>query len=244
MPTISGKTAICISGEARTAIEAHAFFREFYPHDADVFYHTWDADRIELDRINKLYKPVSCLVQERIRFDSPLLPMLYSMMIANDLKRQHEIRIRKKYDRVIRTRFDLIFDPKTQFPDLPQQPRTIYSLLQSFGFNNVDFGNRSINDVFFWGDSLSMDIACDSYRWYQLRCSDKALKIITGDISDPEDVFLSPGTMIYRRCVNHNIFVEQVTGLEDVIFRPQVRHMHPIHDFVRINRYFRTGEIT
>ena len=127
----SGKIAICLSGQLRTGILAHNVFRRFFGSlgNYDVFYHTWTLKRDTSRQVQELYNPVRFMeeppldVHEVGSFGS----MLYSIMQANELKKQYEIENNFRYDLVIKTRFDLIYHEHARFPLTPIIPRTIYS---------------------------------------------------------------------------------------------------------------------
>lgn len=106
----------------------------------------------------------------------------YSFMYSIFLKRQYEIENNFEYDIVIKTRPDAIFnftnsdifsadyDSNRKFIYKPQAPLSITSCLN---VNKMPFEwfSNNLDDVFFWGDSLSMDLLSDCYRWYRHNCS-------------------------------------------------------------------------
>lgn len=232
----SGKSAICISGEIRTAVEAYPSFSRFFGPGHDVFIHCWQDEESIIDRVKKLYNPVAfvCEPPGRGMQDLPFSSMLYSMMMANDLKRKHEMSMGRRYDTVIKTRFDIVFEPSTSLPRRPSDPRTINVVGLSNGFNNVDYDNKGIDDVMFWGDSTAMDVACDTYRHFISRCRPTLELLRNGQDADPHDCFLSPGVLIYQCSIRRNVHFRFIEGFDLVIFRKHAAHLHPIRDFARI----------
>lgn len=239
----SGKVAICLSGLVRTGIQAHPSFKKFFSTlgDYDIFYHTWDTDIVTYEKVKELYKPVSSLVElplDPIK-ESSFGSMLYSIMMANELKKKHEIENNFRYDLVIKTRFDLVFDENSYFPTDPRWPRTIYSLGGNAGLNHTDYENHGISDLIFWGDSQSMDIATNVYRYYKNVALVKNLYLREGWKLDPLDYYLSPGTIIYQRTVQRNIaHIRLQNGIREVPWRSDIDHLDPLKDFEKIRKRY------
>jgi hypothetical protein len=238
----SGKVAICLSGLVRTGIEAHPVFRKFFSTlgDYDVFYHTWD--NTVSDKIKDLYVPTAFLEEpplDKIK-EGSFGSMLYSIMMANELKKRYEIENNFRYDLVIKTRFDLVFDETSYFPKDKIQPRTIYSLGGNTGLNHTDYENHGISDLIFWGDSQSMDIATNIYRYYKNVALVKNVYLLAGWKLDPLDYYLSPGTLIYQRTIQRNIAHVKKFGIREVPWREDVNYLDPLKDFEKIrDRYAR-----
>lgn len=237
-----GKVAICISGLSRTGVAAIPVFTNFFGElNADVFYHTWTSDPVTSNSLRQLYKPRRFLEQP------PLPPertgsfgsMLYSIMIANELKKNYEIEHNFRYDLVIKTRFDLVFPITNKFPMKPISPRTIYCPGGNTGFNHTDYESHGINDILFWGDSESMDIATDLYMYYRHYGLEANTRLLNGHKFDPNDYYYSVGPMIYKYCVKNNIhFVKNVPNIGEVPWRSDVSHLDPIKDYDKIrDRY-------
>lgn len=243
-----GKVAICISGLMRTGLLAYPSFSNFFQHlDADVFYHTWDTENLDTIHVNQLYNPV------KYRVDKPFIKpantydpmgsfgnMLYGIMMANELKKQHEIENNFRYDLVIKTRFDLVFRPGYIFPEEHLFPRTIYSLNGSNGYVHTDMEHTGINDVLFWGDSQSMDIATNVYMHYKHVALANNQLLISGFKFDPEDNYFSPGQMIQYRGVRRNIHFHRYTNtpIGAIPWRIDVSHLDPIIDYDKIQERY------
>lgn len=250
-----GKVAICISGLMRTGLSAHACFDGFFGDlDADIFYHTWDEENLDVEHINRLYNPISYRIDKPFgnkglfRIDD-LEPendmgsfgnMLYSIMMANELKKQHEINNNFRYDLVIKTRFDLVFRPGIKFPDYPKFSRTIYSPHGSNGYVPTDMEHTGINDVLFWGDSPSMDIVTNLYMYYKHVALPSNRQLMSGIRFDPEDIYFSVGQMMQYRGVRRNIHFHRYTGeaLGAIPWRDDVRHLDPIEDYDKIQERY------
>lgn len=239
----SGKTAICISGQLRTGIQGHQVFQRFFQSldHYDVFYHTWTLPNSVSTQVQQLYKPTQFMeelpidVAEVGNFGS----MLYSIMMANELKRRYEIENNFRYDLVIKTRFDLIFHQHSRFPVTPLLPRTIYSAGGNTGLNSTDYEHHGISDLIFWSDSQSMDIAASVFRYYKYTALHNDIFIKSGVKMDVSDYYHSPGTMLYQKTIEKNIaHVRWVPGITEVPWREDVGHLDPVKDYEKIRERY------
>lgn len=243
-----GKVAICISGLTRTGIPAYPCFHQFFQHlNADVFFHTWQDSPNKIDKIIQLYQPRDYIVQQPFDKDPHTRSdgmgswgnMLYSMMMANELKKSHEIDNNFRYDLVIKTRFDLIFPKNPQFPAGEMCQRTIYCSGGNMGFNHTDYENHGINDIIFWGDSESMDLATNVYMYYKHRALEINQQLIRGYKTDPRDYYFSAGNLIYSRIINQNIAVVKFAGfIGELPWREDVSHLDPFNDYEKIRQRY------
>lgn len=235
----SGKIAVCISGQLRSGIQGIEVFRKFFSTlgNYDVFYHTWTLDKDTSNKVQELYSPVQFLeeppadIVEVGNFGN----MLYSIMMANELKKRYEIENNFRYDLVIKTRFDLIFHPTALFPTTPILPRTIYSTGGNTGINNTDYEHHGISDLIFWGDSQSMDIATNTFRYYKYTALYNDIFLKHGIKMDVSDYYLSPGTLIYQKTIEQNIaHIRWVPGINEIPWRNNALHLNPFTDYDKI----------
>ena len=242
----SGKVAICLSGQIRTGVEAYPAFLKFFSTlgnfstlgHYDIFYHTWDNP--QSDKIQKLYRPTAFLEEQPLdgTKESSFGSMLYSIMMANELKKRHEIENNFRYDVVIKTRFDLVFGKNSYFPTSDILPRTIYSVNSNHGINHTDYENYGISDLIFWGDSQSMDIATNVYRYYKNVALVKNIYLQGGWKLDPLDYYLSPGTMIYQRTIKQNIAHVRSNSIGEIPWREDINHLDPLTDYEKIRHRY------
>jgi hypothetical protein len=237
-----GKVAICISGLVRTGVNAYPSFEKFFGHlNADIFYHTWKTDSRTSNKIKMLYNPVRYAEQQQFK-DKNMGAwgnMLYGIMQANELKKKYEIENNFRYDLVIKTRFDLVFPVTNIFPTTPIVPRTIYTSSGNTGFNHTDYEHHGINDIIFWGDSQSMDIATNVYMYYRHRALVANQQLLSGYKFDPHDYHFSAGNLIYNRCILRNIHINKyVQEICEVPWREDIKHLDPFKDFNAIRKRY------
>ena len=161
--------------------------------------------------------------------------MLYSIQQANLLKRKYEIQNNFDYNLVIKTRYDMLMPPGKEFGTRQIDQRVLYYSLGNRGLVHTDVGKHGLSDIIFWGDSPTMDIACDTYRYYNWQAYPRYLQLMTGNMIDPQDSMLSPGTLIYQRTEKRNIKLQQVQPqLLETLWRTKVEQLDPEKDFNEI----------
>ena len=234
------RTAICFSGELRTFKVAMprilAYFRDT---PADIYCHTWttsgdhlhkkqDFDLLEEMIDNSVHNFVDMEYQTSINHAGPFGNMLYSIQKANFNKCKVEVRNNFRYDKVIKCRYDMLVPSGKTFGDRQVEDRSIYYSIGNRGLVPNDFGKHGLSDIIFWGDSPSMDIACDTYRYYNWETFPLALKLQGGYTIDPGDSMLSPGTLIYQQALKRNIkMVQIVPQLMETLWRTSVEDLDP-----------------
>lgn len=247
------KIAVCISGQIRTAIEAYSSFINFFKNeDIDVFVHTWYDPKINdhseiIEKIKTIYKPKSFQIDispdyNRLNFGV----MLKSFMLSNELKKNYEIKNDFRYDVVVKYRFDILFKQYITFPTDSIQQRTLYYPFGNTGILNNDYNNHGMTDLIFWGDSQTMDIATDVFRYYEynLKPRVEVVSYKNDFISyDCSDAMMSPGQLIYQYAIKHNIFptVQKTSNNNSMVhtlWRSDVSHLDPINDYNKIDYFY------
>ena len=177
------KVALCISGQPRLVKTGFLCHKKFIldRYNTDVFIHTWydenqnkvvecggeyEINENIIKEVNELYNPKNILIENQ-RTDlkeiihnhpgPPIFPqvsMFYSMMISNDLKKQHELENNFKYDVVIRSRFDSGL--------LKNIDLTIVDENKIIGIDAID--SELLCDWLFYGNSETMDKMVDVYN--------------------------------------------------------------------------------
>ena len=234
------KIAVCISGETRTGLESAISFFKFFDIDVDIFYHTWETSPAIQQQLYNLYKPVRHKIEpQKESFNqNSFQSMLYSIMVANSLKKEEEIRNLKRYEIVIRTRFDAIYNPLHQFIANNIKERVLYARSGLLGFNPVDYEQHSIDDTYFYGDSVSLDTVSSTYKHFDKYCipiqqlfKSKNSSIYTGD------AIYSPGILQYKECIKRNIQIVDNNFIGPSIFRSDVKHLDPIINYEEIREF-------
>lgn len=241
------RTAICFSGELRTFRVAVPRILEYFTgYNADIFCHTWETtgdtehNSIDFQLLEQLIENsehtlCNLKIEKSINHSGPFGNMLYSIQQANLLKKQKEIDNNFDYDLVIKTRYDMLMPPGRQFGTRQIDQRVLYYSLGNRGLVHTDIGKHGLSDIIFWGDSPTMDIACDTYRYYNWHAYPRYLQLMTGNMIDPGDSMLSPGTLIYQRTQKRNIKLQQVQPqLLETLWRTKVEHLDPDKDFNEI----------
>jgi hypothetical protein len=247
------KLAVCISGQIRTAIEAYSSFIKFFKNEnIDVFIHTWYDPNINdhsevIEKIKTLYKPKTFQIDvspnyERLNFSV----MLKSFMLSNQLKKNYEIENDFRYDVVVKYRFDILSPPHIIFPPDMIQQRTLYYPFGNLGILESDYKNHGMTDVIFWGDSQTMDIATDVYRYHKFVLLPRRNAFISKNdfvAYDFSDSSMSPGQMIYQYAVKHNIFpmIQKTNDNNYIVYtlwRTNVKHLDPVNDYSKINDFY------
>jgi hypothetical protein len=247
------KIAVCISGQIRTAIEAVSNFNLFFQdEDIDVFIHTWYDPSLEdhenvINQIKTLYKPKKFQIDispntNRLNFEV----MLKTIMLSNELKRKYEVENDIRYDVVVKYRFDILFPQITKFTVNNIEPRTLYYPQGNNGVQHTDYNNHGMTDVIFWGDSQTMDIACDTYRYYKfvlLPIRNTFVEKTGHIVYDMSESLMSPGQIIFKYATKHNIF-PMVLKKDDnnfmnfTLWRKEVKNLNWINDFDKIEHFY------
>ena len=170
------KLALCLSGQPRSYFDAYQYVKKnlLNQFDVDVFVHSWKSNNVLVqlkiyEEIKAIYSPVLML------FDSPLsedtnsdltvpnashpahfcTSMFYSIHKSDHFRIVSEISFKKKYDFVIRTRFDHALNTVIDFNKL--QPGKVYVS------KDTDGPNPLLNDQFAIADPETMKIYSSTY---------------------------------------------------------------------------------
>jgi len=140
------KIALCISGKPRSSMFCYPYIYDAFmnnEHQVDVYIHTW-----EYCRAIDLYRPIKLLINSQDEVLTKMLPMInldgvnmegnhyHNLLMYYSIKRCFDL-IEGEYDVVIRTRFDLLLQPKFNIQeildDLQSKKYDIY--IPTEGFN-------------------------------------------------------------------------------------------------------------
>ena len=221
-------------------------------HTVDYFCHTWDTDSIknkneganqiqaditilDIKCMLDLFSPITSKIDPQsivskekacksdYKWRCNWLHLFYSMMQANHLKRKHEMENNFKYDVVVKIRYDTVFEPDTKFKLDYVRPRSLYtSHLENF---NYEYHRKNFSDVVFYGNSNSMDIACDYFRF------------VMNHMTNHEDFMVGPGVGMHKYLTNLNVTPERV-HFPDVILRPEALNDLTWDNILKIHRSY------
>jgi hypothetical protein len=249
------KIAICLSGQSRVIEyvipSILAFFSGGY--EFDFFCHTWnyntykrklenpnigqfpcwwegdvEIDPVEVGNIISRLNPKKYVIHgkevlgdHRFVWDS----LTYSMMYANHLKKQYEIENNFRYDFVLKTRYDTIFDPNKKFVLNRHADRDNYLDLYCVhdGRMNYEYNRINTSDTIIYGSSMAMDIVSDLYRkiWIMKR-NERA----------DDNERLGPGSSISDLAEDRNLrFTPIQEELPDTVYRKEMIPLDPLQNF-------------
>jgi len=245
------KIAVCLSGECRTFKECADSINRFFTNDTTsgnqyyFFGHTWDANgykiweahgvvtRIEYENLDKeqtLAELKSSINFEKIEVEDQFikhdfgLSTLYSRMRANYLKQQYEIENNMMFDLVIKTRFDLCYQPGIIFENIfggVIEEKVLYS---RYGFYRGEFFLPNPDEVFYFGSSFTMDIVEDLYNSLSTPAFDEINRTV-----GPDNLVwhrVGPGILIHRWLALRNILPKESGAIPYALYRKQALEMN------------------
>jgi len=251
------KIAVCLSGQPRSIQHAAESILHFFTspeYEVDFFCHAWDYNTWKLKEETTVffgkYEPVDVawLESQLVRFNpkkyfispySTIFPkyeylswgsLFYSMAYANMLKLEYETENNFKYDYVVKSRYDVVFDPDRNFvPAHDMLERHLY--FSHAGRMRYRYNYINASDPFFYGDSWGMDIIADSYF-----CT-KAEYLNPHNHRQDQLLFHDPGTFISLMARRFNVMI----GVDkfnpcDTIFRKEAMNLNCMTQFSEIQK--------
>jgi hypothetical protein len=249
------RIAVCLSGQPRSIEFARKSILRYFNAEGvqvDFFCHAWDYNTWKLpdhsigeyQQLDKdwlteqllQFNPISYVIETQEDLFKAQEPMGYvpfgslywSMMIANHLKRAHEIEMGFRYDVVFKCRYDNVFDPDTSVMDQLRDnwigDRTIY-----FPHNyrmGLEYNQFNASDCIFFGDSWGMDLVCDIFR--KIREGEAPKRRI-----DNYHV-LGPGTRLTKYGQAINLDMKVASNFPEIMYRAEVLGMDSVDDFYAI----------
>lgn len=261
------KVAVCLSGESRTFKECaqsiKSYFTNYNPFGNEYYFfgHTWDTNNYKLwsslekssqlepeklDKeklstdLNSLFDFKKLEIEDQFITTNICLSTLYSRMKANYLKQRYEVENNMMFDLVIKTRFDLCYEPtrifENSFFGLIEE-KTLYS---RYGFMRAEFYLPNPDEVFYFGSSLTMDIIEDFYNSFSTGGFDVINR--TGSLTNNVWQKVGPGALIHRWASLRNVLVRQPEKqIPYAIVRKHTAHLNPVDDFAQIKRMEQGG---
>jgi hypothetical protein len=169
------KIALCLSGQARNVTQGYEYVKKnlLDGNDVTVFCHAWESPSVA---DIELYKPAALMIEKPLTNDlskytrvPPPQPnwkvkdparaawnLMYSLKVANELKRVYEDENNMKFDWVIRSRYDFALNTPIPFDELDNTKLYIPNCRMTPA---RDFGN----DQFALSSSENMDKYADAF---------------------------------------------------------------------------------
>ena len=234
--------------------------------NVDYFIHTWDTNSYrnktqprwenvdckidnpnEESEIKFAFKP-KLMEYETYNSDAFLEAwegMFYSFMKSVELKRRYELMKDMTYDMVIKTRFDINFPqegvnkfglPINKFYVHSLKPFTAYASSPTPTRFPNEFNQVCFDDVFFYGDSTTMDITAQLYRWYKKIMNVGREQKVTQEFVQFPEFYYGPGTLLYKYLTNWNIhpYAEHANPYYVVRKEAEDKRLHSINDWQEI----------
>lgn len=256
------KIAVCMSGQLRQweiAKENQKWFWETSGVEIDYFIHTWDysgdregvsqpyitrdVSRKEFDTLVDWYKPKGCMFDDRKQdffyANDHWSSLFYSMAHSMMLKRQYEIDNDFEYDLVIKTRPDVVFDPRCHFSWEPLEDNILFAT--QGGLMESEFHMFNTNDMVFYGKSYTMDLVIPMYFYRQKMLDQRNLfkdKLFTGSMGPGvlmQEYFRDYGITTQSIQPNRSTFIETLVKLGC----PQDLNLMDHNEFHKMEKYFR-----
>lgn len=244
------KVAVCLSGESRFFRECAESIKQFFSsidnnqNEYVFFGHTWNANNykiwekfgvvtsIEPEKLD--YEKTksdlqACFNFEKLEIEEQFLnhdfclSTTYSRMKSNFLKQQYEIENNMMFDLVIKSRFDICFDPSIRFEHCFRDIIEEKVLYSQYGFYRGEFYFPNPDEVFYYGTSLTMDIIEGLYNVISTDAFDK-INRNTG----PDNLVWhksGPGALIHRWMALRNILPKNALGIPYAVYRKQAKDM-------------------
>lgn len=241
------KIAICLSGQPRTIKYTYEnILDHFSEYDVDYFCQSWDystykkkingglttwdkdveENHIELEKNLLLFNPKKFKIQSRGTEPVPVEwgTLFYSTAYANFLKKQYEMENNFRYDFVVKTRYDIVFDPKNKFyldyNASPNDPFTIYASHK--GRMSYEYNRYNVSDVFYYGSSIAMDIMTNLYSYTVSK-----MKTVRHDNIE----HLGPGVRMSDLADVRNMEILRTPRKAEVVYRRESIPLNPMTDY-------------
>jgi hypothetical protein len=235
----------------------------------DYFIHTWDTNQFrkkeDIDWISREnVKVISTERADIIRAFNPIdieleeynedshvtlwASLLYSFMKSVWLKRKYEIENDFRYDIVVKARLDINYPmmgycnlnmPLSKFHIHPIQNLTAYSTTPIISRFPTEFNYPCFDDVFFYGNSLTMDIIANCYRWYTNIINENMEAYSNGKYIQNSTYWYGPGTILYKYLIENGIHPQGYRAIPYYVVRKEIEdlRLHSIHNWVDIRDF-------
>ena len=259
------KIAVCMSGQLRNweiAKDNQKWFWSTSGEEVDYFIHTWNysgdrkgvsqpyewrnVNKWEFNRIVRHYDAKKSIFdkkpQKYFYGNDHWLCLFYSFAQSVMLKRQYEIENNFEYDIVIKSRPDIVFNPKYCFTYEPLMKNVIYTT--HGGTMPHECGMFNFNDICFYSKSRTMDMLVDTYFYRKKVVSNNSgYDIDNGDLNFHP---VGPGVLIGEFCRDNGLTPLTTLALDHAFQETIVKLGCPNNldlldrnEFHKMEKYFR-----
>jgi hypothetical protein len=246
------KIAVCLSGQPRTIKYTYKnILDHFSNYDVDYFCQSWDfntykynipgvhvawsseedVDHHELISNLNLYNPKKYIIQKKGAEPLPVGwgSLFYSTTVANFLKKQYEIENNFRYDAVVKSRYDIVFNPNEKFVVDPRVTNNNYlDILVSWkGRMSFEYDRVNVMDTFYYGSSTAMDIMTNLYSLTTLKSQDTRS-------DDNEEI--GPGVRMSDLAESKNMQIIYTRKYMECVYRKDAIPLDPQTDFFEIEK--------
>lgn len=252
------RIAVCISGQLRNWSMGYHNQKWFWsapniPNcEVDYFAHTWtyswdregvslpykkrDVSKEEFDEFLKAFDIKKSILddkpQEYFYGNDHWSGLFYSFSQSLRLKQEYELENNFKYDVVVKTRPDVVFNPKRTF-HIPRLDDGVIFTTHG-GIMEMEFNMYNISDIVFLGNSYTMDLLINlyAYRQYMLHKADKNIYNVHP---------LGPGTLMHEYMRDYGITPIFGMGFFETLLKegcPENLDLFNEEDFAKMEKYF------
>lgn len=244
------KIAVCLSGQPRTINYAYKnILDHFSNYDVDYFCQSWDYSTYKLKNPGehvsweadveedknllyenlKLFNPKKIAIQSRC--SEPVTigwgTLLYSTAYANFLKKQYEMENNFRYDYVVKSRYDIVFDPNDKFfIDYRAKPDDPYNIFVSYkGRMTYEYNRQNVMDTFYYGSSTAMDMMTNLYTWTVLKMQ---------RVREDNYEHLGPGVRMSDLAESRNMEILATPLKHEAVYRKDTIPLDPMTQWLEI----------
>ena len=256
------KIAVCMSGQLRNweiAKDNQKWFWDTSNEEVDYFIHAWNysGDRKsvsqpyewrnvkqeEFNRAVQHYEPKKYIFDTKKQTwfykNDHWAALFYSFAQSVMLKRQHEIENDFEYDIVIKSRPDIVFNPKYHFTWELLDNNILYTT--QGGIMETEFFMYNLGDICFYSNSYTMDLLVNLY-FYRLKMIHERSGVFNKQNFDP----LGPGILMHEYCRDYGITPQQTipyaSRWQETIVKlgcPEDLDLLDRNEFHKMEKYFR-----
>lgn len=251
------KIAVCLSGQMRNwklCVQSQKRFWQSAKIDVDYFIHTWDTsmDRssvseeyehrnisdTEFDEYVREYDAKKFILdrkkQDFFYKNDHWASLFYSLSQSILLKRKYEIENNFEYDIVVKSRPDLVFDPRYSFTYEQIQDNVIYS--SHGGLLENEFYGYNFNDCVFYSNSYTMDLLIDLY-FYRIQ----KINLLDQNYDKRFD-YIGPGILMRHFYSDFGLVgISSFEWVETIVRKgcPENLDLNQVDEFRKMEKYFR-----